>query len=75
MLENRSWKCWAVGLALCVVGCGSGADDIGAAGAGGSGGGSQLDLPSSLTFETPATLTMIPGEAREVTVVASPARS
>ncbi len=78
MLKIRRSTWLSAALAACALacfGCSSSADDVAAAGSGGGGGGGQADLPTSLAFEPSATLKMIPGEPRDVTVVATPAKS
>jgi hypothetical protein len=54
----------------CTAGCGEGASDGESPGTGGGAGATQG--PTALTFDPSETITMVPGELRSVTVVASP---
>jgi hypothetical protein len=59
-------------LPLAVAACGGGSSDGGGTGGSGGAGGSAGSTATSLVFEPDETLLLVPSEARELTVLASP---
>ncbi len=72
----RGWLCTCAALsALLVVGCGASSDSGISTPNGGSGGGSPVGVPTSISFEPSSTLALEPGEQRTLRLVAKPPAS